>query len=409
MKNRSKSLIVGALFVAVSAAFLSVVSGCSGAKYSRSAIPGDLNTLCLLSDAESRSISPENLTGERGGGAKEVPDEDSKSYRLGKGWKVRPCVTIKPGKTFELMNTEGPGLIQNMWITMAGDGSLERRCYILRMYWDDEKEPSVECPLGDFFCNAYKKWAPLSSQVVCVGPRQAFSCFWPMPFRKRARITLEHCGKEPIALFYQINYALGEVPDDAAYFHAQFRRSNPTKGSLHTILDGVKGRGHYAGTYFAWRCRNYIWWGEGEIKFYMDGDTEYPTICGTGAEDYVLGSHNFEVLNEKKFWIYNTPYAGLIQAEEAKEPDSVSSYGMYRWHVTDPVRFNNDLRVTIQDLGWAPGPYVTQNSDISTTAFWYQTEPHASFPKLPSIKELEEDYGNELVSRKNSIKAKGAK
>ena len=136
MKIRSKSLVVGALFVAVSAALLTVVSGCSRAKYSRSAIPGDLNTLCLLSDAESRSISPENLTGERGGGAKEVPNEDSKAYRLGKGWKVRPCVTIKPGKTFELMNTEGPGLIQNMWITMAGDGSLERRCYILRMYWE---------------------------------------------------------------------------------------------------------------------------------------------------------------------------------------------------------------------------------------------------------------------------------
>ena len=134
MEIKRNTSVVGAFFMVLACSLFIFGSGCGGVKCSRSAIPGDLNTLCLLSDAESRSISPENLTGERGGGAKEVPDEDSKAYRLGKGWKVRPCVTIKPGKTFELMNVEGPGLIQNMWITMAGDGSLERRCYILRMY-----------------------------------------------------------------------------------------------------------------------------------------------------------------------------------------------------------------------------------------------------------------------------------
>ena len=222
-----------------------------------------------------------------------------------------------------------------------------------------------------------------------------------MPFRKRARVSLENRGEKAVAVFFQINYCLGDVPDDAAYFHAQFRRSNPTEGSLHTILDGVRGKGHYAGTYFAWRCRNWIWWGEGEVKFYIDGDTEYPTICGTGTEDYVLGSHNFEILGKKKFWVYNTPYAGLIQADEAKEKDGVSAFGLYRWHIADPVRFNEDLRVTVQDIGWAPGPYVKQCSDIATTAFWYQTEPHAPFPALPSNELMDEDYGSDRVSRGN--------
>ena len=151
------------------------------------------------------------------------------------------------------------------------------------MYWDDEKEPSVECPVGDFFCSAYNEYAQLSSLAVCVNPGSAFNCYWKMPFRKKARITLENINTaEEMRLYYQINYTLTEVPEDEAYFHAQFRRSNPTQGSLHTLIDGVKGKGQYVGTYLAWRVNDNCWWGEGEIKFYMDGDKEYPTICGPG-------------------------------------------------------------------------------------------------------------------------------
>lgn len=386
---------------ALCAAALVLLCGCVETKPSRSAVPTGMDGLCLLSDAESRSISPENPDGSRAGGARAVPAKGTRGYAYGPGWKIRPFQMVKGGEMQDLMNVEGEGMIQSIWITLADSGSLERRTCIIRMYWDDETEPSVECPLGDFFANGFRQWAPLSSQAVCVGPRQAYSCFWPMPFRKRARVSLENRGEKQVAVFFQINYCLGDVPDDAAYFHAQFRRSNPTEGSLHTILDGVRGKGHYAGTYFAWRCRNQIWWGEGEVKFYIDGDTDYPTICGTGTEDYVLGSHNFEIVGKKKFWTYNTPYAGLIQADEAKEKDGISAFGLYRWHIADPVRFKEGLRVTVQDLGWAPGPYVKQSSDIATTAFWYQTEPHAPFPALPSNEQIDEDYGSERVSRGN--------
>ena len=139
-----------------------------------------------------------------------------------------------------------------------------------------------------------------------------FNCYWEMPFRKRCRITMENIGREDMTLFYQIDYTLTEVPEDCAYFHAQFRRVNPLPyKEVYTILDGVKGQGHYVGTYMAWGVNNNGWWGEGEIKFYMDGDGEFPTICGTGTEDYFCGSYNFENKETKQYQEFNTPYAGL--------------------------------------------------------------------------------------------------
>ncbi len=282
---------------------------------------------------------------------------------------------------------EGPGAIQQIWMTPTGNW----RFSIIRIYWDDEKEPSVECPVGDFFCSAYNEYAQLSSLAVCVNPGSAFNCYWKMPFRKKCRITMENLNHEPMRLYYQINYTLTEVPEDEAYFHAQFRRSNPTEGSVHTLVDGIKGKGQYVGTYLAWRVHDNCWWGEGEIKFYMDGDKQYPTICGTGTEDYFCGSYNFENQKEKRYQEFTTPYAGMHQVIR---PDglykAVQGFGMYRWHILDPIRFDKDLKVTIQDLGWRHDwRYNTQKSDISSTVFWYQKEPHAKFPALPSKDDLE--------------------
>ena len=202
---------------------------------------------------------------------------------------------------------------------------------------------------------------------------------------------MENRDKKPMRLYYQINYTLTEVPDDAAYFHAQYRLSDPTEKAQHTILDGVKGRGQYVGTYMAIQPTNNGWWGEGEIKFFMDGDTSYPTICGTGTEDYFCGSYNFENQRTHQFEEYCTPYAGLHQVIR---PDGVyrsqQRYGLYRWHILDPVRFEKNLKVTIQDLGWRnDGTYLDQKSFISTVAYWYQAEPHATFPELPANSRLE--------------------
>ncbi|MGX5819927.1 glycoside hydrolase family 172 protein [Chitinophaga lutea] len=350
----------------------------------------NMGNLHLLSNAETRSISPENFTGEKGKGGMATLDQGAArnaARDLGQGWKVNPYVHIEPGKTFTLAEINGSGAIQHIWMTPTGNW----RYSILRFYWDDETTPSVEVPVGDFFGMGWGQYAQLSSLAVCVNPGSAFNCYWTMPFRKKCRITMENINTERMTLYYQVDYTLTEVPDDAAYFHAQFRRSNPNTGSLFTLADSIRGQGHYVGTYMAWGVNNNGWWGEGEIKFFMDGDKQFPTIAGTGTEDYFCGSYNFENRATRQYQEFSTPYAGLHQVIR---PDgmynSQQRFGLYRWHIQDPIRFKSDLKITIQDLGWrSGGRYLPQESDISSVVFWYQREPHHPFPKLPSKDKLE--------------------
>ena len=348
-----------------------------------------MGNLALLSDAETRSISPENFTGEKGKGGRATEGTGAKPARdLGQGWKVSPSVVVDSGETFELANIEGPGAIQQIWLTPTGNW----RFSILRIYWDDQEQPSVECPVGDFFASGWGRFAQLSSLAVCVNPGSAFNCYWDMPFRKRCRITLTNLADTEMVLYYQVNYVLTEVPDDTGYFHAQFRRTNPLPyKETYTILEGVKGQGHYVGTYLAWGVNNSGWWGEGEIKFFMDGDGEFPTICGTGTEDYFCGSYNFENQETGQYQTFTTPYSGLHQVIR---PDGVyqsqTRFGMYRWHVNDPIRFKEDLRVTIQALGWRHDRrYLPLQDDIASVAYWYQTLPTEPFPDLPERDALE--------------------
>ena len=355
----------------------------------------NLGNLYRLSDAKTRSISPENFTGEKGkGGMADLKDKDKRNVAnasnaardLGQGWKVNPFIRINPGETFTLAEIDGQGAIQHIWMTPTGNW----RFSIIRFYWDDEKTPSVECPVGDFFGMGWGVYAPLVSLPVCVNPGSAFNCYWAMPFRKKCKITMENVNdKDAMTLFYQIDYTLTDVPADAAYFHAQFRRNPHNEGSDYTIVDGIKGKGHYVGVYMAWGINNNGWWGEGEIKFFMDGDKQFPTICGTGTEDYFCGSYNFD--RDGQYREFCTPYAGLHQVIR---PDgtykSQQRFGLYRWHIVDPVRFEKDLKITIQDLGWHHGGrYLPQKSDIASVVFWYQSEPHATFPKLPAWQFLE--------------------
>jgi hypothetical protein len=357
----------------------------------------DLNmgNLYRLSDAKTRSISPENFTGRKGEGGMARPEDKDKpntanAYNaardLGQGWKVNPFIRIQPGETFTMAEIEGPGAIQHIWMTPTGVW----RYSIIRIYWDEETEPSVECPVGDFFGLGWNEYAPLNSLAVCVNPGSAFNCYWTMPFRKKCRITMENVNdKDPMTLYYQIDYTLTKVPEDAAYFHAQFRRNNPNTTSDYTIVDNIKGKGHFVGVYLAWGVNNNGWWGEGEIKFFIDGDSKFPTICGTGTEDYFCGSYNFDRGGQYKEFC--TPYSGLVQVIR---PDgtykSQQRFGLYRWHIMDPVRFDKDLKITIQDLGWRKdGRYLPQQSDIASVCFWYQADPHAKFPKFPVWQLLE--------------------
>jgi len=349
----------------------------------------DMGNLSRLSGALTRSISPENFTGEKGKGGTATEGTGINCARdLGQGWKVSPSVVIEAGTTFTLADIAGPGAIQQIWMTPTGNW----RYSILRIYWDDQEQPSVECPVGDFFAMGWGEYAPLSSLAVCVNPGSAFNCYWEMPFRKRCRITMTNIADEDMVLYYQVNYTLTDVPDDCAYFHAQFRRTNPLPYKTdYTILDGVHGQGHFVGTYMAWGVNNRGWWGEGEIKFFMDGDRDFPTICGTGTEDYFCGSYNFENRVTHQYQEFTTPYAGLHQVIR---PDglyaSQQRFGLYRWHITDPVRFQTDLRVTIQALGWRSGRrYLPLQDDIASVAYWYQALPTAPFPMLPDRDYLE--------------------
>jgi len=349
-----------------------------------------LGNLARLSTAKTRSISPENFSGGKGQGDQATEGTGAQAARdLGQGWKLSPSIRIAAGETRELAAIDGAGAIQQIWMTPTGNW----RYSILRIYWDGSDTPSVECPVGDFFACGWGKYAQLSSLAVCVNPGSAFNCYWEMPFRKGARITMTNIADEQMTLYYQINYTETAVPDDVAYFHAQFRRTNPLPyKDVYTLLDGVRGRGQYVGTYMAWGVNNTSWWGEGEIKFYMDGDDEYPTICGTGTEDYFCGSYNFDVGKDNGgYREFTTPYAGLPQVIR---PDGLYSsqtrFGMYRWHIMDPIRFEQDLRVTIQALGWrSGGRYLPLQDDIASVVYWYQTLPSAPFPQLPDRDYLE--------------------
>ena len=365
-------------------------SVCVGQPTSFNGLDMGLGNLYRLSNAKTRSISPENLTGEPGKGGMATLEQGNArnaARDLGQGWKVNPYIIITPGQTTTLAEITGAGAIQHIWMTPTGNW----RYSILRFFWDDEKEPSIEVPVGDFFGMGWGEYAPLNSLPVTVNPGSAFNSYWAMPFRRKCKITMENIGPEKMSLYYQIDYTLTDVPADAAYFHAQFRRNNPTTGSLFTLVDGIKGKGQYVGTYMAWGVNNNGWWGEGEIKFFMDGDGKFPTICGTGTEDYFCGSYNFENKKTRQYQEFSTAYTGLHQVIK---PDglyiSQQRFGLYRWHIVDPIRFEKDLKITIQDLGWRHGgQYLPQQSDISAVVFWYQTEPHAPFPKLPEKSELE--------------------
>ncbi len=348
-----------------------------------------LGNLSRLSSAQTRSISPENFDGEKGKGGTATEGGGARAAReLGVGWKVSPFITIEPGEEREIASIDGPGAIQQIWMTPTGNW----RWSILRIYWDNQEQPSVECPVGDFFACGWGRFAPVSSLAVCVNPGSAFNCYWEMPFQRHCRMTLTNIGYEPMNLYYQINYTLTDVPEDCAYFHAQFRRVNtlPYK-DVYMILDGVAGQGQFVGLYMAWGVNNNGWWGEGEIKFFLDGDGEFPTICGTGTEDYFCGSYNFENQVTHQYQEYTTAYAGLPQVIR---PDGVynsqTRFGLYRWHILDPVRFQSDLRVTIQALGWrAEHRYLPLQDDIASVAYWYQTLPTAPFPALPDRDYLE--------------------
>lgn len=355
-------------------------------------LSGGLGTLPLAKYGKSRAINAENPYGEKGkGGMTASP--------LGPSRKGAPCIRgLAPGSVTTLAMVEGPGVIQHIWITVTDRTQLDYfvlRDLVLRIYWDGEEAPSVESPLGDFFCCGFARGCAVNSLPIVVNPTRGMNCYFPMPFRSRVKVTIENQhGVEVPAFFYQIDYCLvDELPEDVTYFHAHWKRERLTQKQVdYTILDQVKGKGHYVGTYLALTTLERYWWGEGEVKFYLDGDEEYPTICGTGTEDYFGGawSHASQVDGCTVEETYSTPFMGYPYYSRHDtgvhfpyhNDDTMPQRGFYRWHIMDPVLFDDDIRVTIQQIGTCHKGNFERSDDVASVAYWYQSEPHRPFAPL---------------------------
>ena len=313
----------------------------------------------------SRSISFENPTGAPGEGGKAAG-------RLGAGRKGAACRKIQPGETVQLCDIEGPGVIRHFWMTMSSN-PIALRSFVIRGWWDGQEHASIECPVGDFFGFAHGKAMPYHSAVHSVGERAGMNIWLPMPFVKRAIFTITNEGERPLTLYYQITYTLKDkLPEDVGRLHVLFRRENPTTEKKDfELLPLRKNKGRFIGSVIGVRnLHPGQWWGEGEIKVYMDGDTDFPTIVGTGSEDYVGLSWGMQ----------QTPF--LYNGCSLNQNNFVS---MFRWHLPDPIAWQKEARITIQQIG-ADKKLLETEDDWSCSTFWYEPLPSAPLPKFPDVK-----------------------
>ncbi|MFQ5928632.1 MAG: glycoside hydrolase family 172 protein [Acidobacteriota bacterium] len=330
--------------------------------------PYDLDTGLV-----SRSISFESPTGAAGEGGKAASG-------LGVGRKGAPMRRIQPGEMVTLCDIDGPGTIRHIWMTTRRN-PVNLRSLVIRAYWDGQEHPSIECPVGDFMGFAHGRVEAYHSAAHSVGEHAGMNIWLPMPFTTNARITFTNEGENTIPLYYQIDYTVGNRhKNDVGRLHTLFRRENPTTlKEDFTILPQRRGKGRYIGAILGIRYEDSRWWGEGEIKIYMDGDNDFPTICGTGSEDYVCLSYGMQ----------QTPF--LFNGCSLN--DTQNQYvSMYRWHLPDPIYWKDECRITIQQIGWSrekaretgSGLYERQD-DWSTATFWYEPVPSEPLSDMPDV------------------------
>ena len=343
----------------------------------------EMSALYRIGNAKTRSISPENPTGAPGKGGM-CPLEEGSARRaardLGTGWKVNPYIVLPEKATVEIAAIDGPGIINHIWLTPTG----RWRNTILRIYWDGQENPSVECPIGDFFCMGWNEYAQISSLAVCVNPGSAFNCYWQMPFKSHCRMTLENRAEEPVTMYYQIDYTLRRLPEEIAYFHAQFRRVNPLPYKQdYVILDGVEGKGQYVGTYMAWGSNSACWWGRGRDQVLPR--RRHRISHHLRHRDGGLTSAARTTLRIRRITTAicrsRRRTRGCRSSSRTGCTAASSGLGCTGGHIADPIHFDSRLRVTIQALGWREGGrYLPLQDDIASVAYWYQTLPAAKFP-----------------------------
>lgn len=336
--------------------------------------------LYRIKNRQSFGFSAENPTGQKNGGTKGKDCE-----------KLRPCIQIAPGETVTLCDTDGPGMITHIWFTGYVGHS-----FVMRIYWENEEFPSVEAPISAFFGCAYDEnfkdrdgnYIVLNSAKILTAPGRGFNSYWEMPFAKHCRITMENRGKKEETLYYMISGWYGEIPQDAGYFHAAYRQEHPvTKGRAYTIIDGIEGRGCFAGVTLATGMNgNNTCWVEGEAKMYIDDD-QYPSMNYTGTEDYFCGSYGFGndiILN--RYQTFSGMYTGLfaIVGDNREFYNGQQRFLLYRFHEKDPVYFSKNFKMTIDNLGWTGPRY----DDYTSVAYWYLEKPSKLAKGLPSDEEM---------------------
>lgn len=362
-----------------------------------------LDNITIFNNERSRAITPENPTGEKGKACM------ADSY-LGKSRKGKSNIKLPMNEETIIADIEGPGIIKHMWMTIRDrteKGAFVLRDVVLRIYWDGCEVPAVEAPIGDFFCNGFGERCDIASLPIVVCPNGGFNSYFRMPFKKRAKVTITNQHPKDItAFFYTINYSLvNDIDSDSLYFHAIWNREKITKFQEdYTILEKVKGKGCYVGTYIALTALERYWWGEGEFKFYIDGDEQYPTISSTGSEDYFGGAWAFHKLDEMgrpSAKNYSTlflgyPYqshrdpsrdrfeTGKLNAVHAFGDDSLPRHGLYRWHILDPIMFSEDIKVKLQQIGNDDLELFERQDDIASVAYWYQDSPEGIVRKFHS-------------------------
>jgi hypothetical protein len=325
---------------------------------------------------ESRSISFENPTGEKGKGG-------MAASKIGVGRKGAALKNPNPGQTLTLCDIDGPGVIRRFWVTLPAKKE-NLLGFVIRGYWDNQATPSIEAPIGNFFGVANGVAKAYQSAVHSTTDSAGMTIFLPMPFTKHAKFTVTNEGTEKdVPFYYQIDLTINEtLPSDVGRLHVMYHRENPTTlGEDFTILPKRTGMGRFVGCVIGINNVDKKWWGEGEFKAYIDGDDKFPTICGTGTEDYLGQAWGF---HELAFL-----YGGVSLKQD-------NLWTLYRWHLKDPIYWKKDIRITLQQIGAGDeggGGYYNKQEDVNAAAFWYEPIPSAPLPALiPYQERMAEGY-----------------